>query len=204
MAAERIGARQRPKAVRSLVRTMTVVLLLTACASSPEPTPIGASQAPGPSVPELAAAEVSGHGITMQVTAEPAVVAAGEPIEVEAILTVDGPAPMLVTGSGAGIVSFMVTRVDDGLTSGPGAFTGDCARHELPAGEPIIVPFSKSGGWSPDDPNADFLETYFADPELRLPAGTWRIDVATNGTLGEGCTGPSLDLATSLVITVTE
>lgn len=181
-----------------------VAVALAACAAVPSPTAIGPSDVPGPSVPELAAGEVSDGPVTMRVTAEPAVVAAGQRIEVETVLEVDGSDPLLVTGSGSGIVGFSVTRLEDGLTSGPPASSGDCVRHELPTGEPTVVPFAKSGGWSPDDPNAGFLEAYFAQPELTLPAGTWRIDVSVHATVGEDCTGPPLDLQLSLPITVTE
>jgi hypothetical protein len=179
-------------------------LALAACGLSPTPTQIGPPDAPGPSVPELAAGEVTQDGVTLAVTAEPAVVAVGEPIEVEAVLTHDRPEPLLLSGSGSGIVFFSVTRLDDGLTSGLPVSTGDCGRHTLPAGEPTVVPFTKSGGFSPDDPNADFLDIYFSEPSLTLPPGTWRIDITTQGNIGEGCTGPQLDLALSLIVTVTD
>ena len=142
--------------------------------------------------------------ITLAVTAEPVAVPAGQPISVEAVLTHDNPEPLVISGSGTGIVSFGVTRLEDGLTSGGAAMTSDCARHLLPAGEPLVVPFSKSGGYSAGDPNAEFMEIYFSDPELTLPAGTWRIDVTTHGTLGEGCTGPQLGLELSVMVTVSE
>ena len=74
----------------------------------------------------------------------------------------------------------------------------------MPVGEPILVPFAKSGGWSEDDANADFLKTYFADPRLTLPSGTWRIEVSTLGNVEEGCTGPLLDLEVALQVTVTD
>lgn len=183
---------------------LLALLLLAACSIGPTPTAIGPPDAAGPSVPELAAGTVTEDGITLSVTAEPAVVSAGAPIQVEAVLEHDRPDPLIVSGSGSGIISFSVTRLEDGLTSGLPAMTSDCARHELPPGVPLVVPFSKSGGYSPDDPNADFLELYFADPALTLPAGAWRIDVATHGLLGEGCDGPPLQLEVALVVTVTD
>ena len=190
------GARvRRPGGMRRLLLLLLLALLVAACSPAPTPTP---------SVPELATGTVSGQGMTLSVTAEPAVVAAGERIEVEAVLTNDGPDPIELSGSGSGVVFFSVTRLDDGLTSGEPVMTDDCAPHDVPAGEPIIVPFAKSGGWSEDDPDAAFLRTYFADPELTLPPGAWRIDVTTAATIGEGCVGPSLDLALSLLVRVTE
>jgi hypothetical protein len=64
------------------------------------------------------------------------------------------------------------------------------------------VPFAKSGGFSPDDANAEFLEAYFAAPDLVLPAGTWQIAVAALGNIGAECDGALIDLAVELVVFV--
>lgn len=188
------------------MKALSVLLgaILAAC-GAPGPTASAPPDAPGPSVPELAAGEATKDGITLAVTAEPALVDAGEPIDVEAVLTHDRAGPLMLVGSGSGIVFFSVTRLEDGLTSGPPGWRLDCREHTLPAGEPTVVPFSKSGGISSDDPNAEFLETYFSDPTLTLPLGTWRIDVTTGGTtLVRACDGPDLDLTISVVVTVTD
>lgn len=173
-------------------------MALVACAASPTPS------APGPSTPELAAGQVTEAGITLAAVAEPAVARAGEVIRVTAELSHDRPEPLVVSGSGSGVVFFSVTRLDDGLSSGPAVSTDDCARHELPPGEPVTVPFSKSGGWSEDDPNAAFMRTYHSQPELTLPPGTWRIDITTSGNLGDGCDGEQLSHELALLVTVTE
>jgi hypothetical protein len=145
---------------------------------------------------------VTEGGVTLAATAEPGTAVAGAPIDVNAVLTHDRADPLVVSGSGSGIVFFSVTREEDGLGSGPPEMTGGCRRHELAA--ETVVPFFPSGGYSRDDPNADFMEAYQQAPELTLPAGTWRIDVATFASLGEGCTGPLLRLEVSLTIVVTE
>lgn len=163
----------------------------------------GCSPAPAPSGSPTRVVE-SGSGLTLAVTGERSVVAAGEEIAVQASLSHDQPGPVTISGSGSGIVFFSVTRLHDGLSSGPPAMQGDCVPHELPAGEPTEYPFGKSGGWSPDDPNAEFMELYHSDPALTLPPGAWRIDVTALGTLGAGCLGEALDLATSIEISVTE
>ena len=142
--------------------------------------------------------------MTLAAVARPPVVAPGEVIEVVAELTNDGDEPIVLSGSGSGLVFFSVTRLEDGLTSGPAAHTDDCATHELPAGVTTTVPFAKSGGWSENDPNAAFLRTFFSEPELTLPAGRWRIDITTAGSIGEGCTGEAIGLELALVVTVTE
>lgn len=173
--------------------------LIAACGPAPEPR----SVEPMPSTAQTVE-EVTRQGLTLTAAAEPATVAAGEVIDVTATLAVDGPADLELSGSGSGIVFFSVTRLEDGLGSGPPISTGDCARHLIRADEPMVVPFQKSGGYSPGDANAEFMEIYNSAPELTLPAGTWRIDVTTSGNVGPGCTGELLDLAVELVVSVGE
>lgn len=180
------------------VLSVAVAVALVACAASPSPS------APGPSISQTAAGQVTEAGITLAAVAEPPVVRAGEVIQVTAELSHDRPEPLVISGSGMGIVFFSVTRVEDGLTSGPALSTGDCARHELPAGEVVTVPFAKSGGWSEDDPNAAFMETYHSHPELTLPPGTWRIDITIRGNVGDMCDGNLLSHELALLVTVTE
>lgn len=201
---EHARAARRPDGVQRLLFPAAAALILAGCSVTPTPTPLGSDAQPGPTTPELAAGTVSGHGMTLSVTAEPAVVAAGEPIDVQAVVTNDGAEPIVLSGSGAGFVFFSVTRVEDGLTSGEPVMTSDCAPHVVPPREPVTVPFSKSGAWSDEDPNAAFLRTYLADPELTLPSGTWQIDISTAATIGEHCVGEPLDLTLSLIVTVTE
>ena len=184
--------------VLRILRVAGTALVLAAC--TPAPSPSGVL----PSTPELAAGQVTEQGITLAATVDPAVVATGEEINVVAELSHELAEPLVVFGSGGGIVGFSVTRVEDGLSSGPSVSSSDCARHELPPGEPTIVPFAKSGGWSEDDPNAAFLRTYFSEPELTLPPGTWRIDITTSGILGEGCTGEPFGHELALMVTVTD
>jgi hypothetical protein len=190
--------------VHRLAYSALVAVLVAACSQSPTPTPLGSHLQPGPTAPELAAGTVSGQGMRLSATAEPAVVAAGERIDVEATVANDGADPIVLSGSGSGFVFFSVTRVEDALTSGPPVWTDDCVPHVIPPGEPNVIPFAKSGGWSEGDPNAAFLRTYFSEPELSLPSGTWRIDVTVHGNIGDGCTGPAVDLELALIVTVTE
>ena len=193
MRAERVPAYRRLARMR--IALAAVLLTQVAACSAVEPSP---------STPQLASGTVTRHGLTLTAIAEPATVAAGEVIDVTATLTNDGPADLELSGSGSGIVFFSVMRLEDGLGSGPPISTGDCAPHVMEADEPLVVPFQKSGGFSPGDENAEFMELYNSSPELTLPAGTWRIDVTTSGNIGPGCTGELLDLALELIVTVTD
>lgn len=190
----------RPAVMAYRGTVVALGLVLASCAVQP-PAPTAPSPA-AESSPNLVSETVTEGGFTLAATADPASAVAGAPIDVNAVLTHDRAGPLIVFGSGSGIVFFSVTREEDGLSSGPALMTGDCSRHELAA--ETVVPFFPSGGYSRGDPNAEFMEAYQQAPELTLPAGTWRIDVATSGSLGEGCTGPRLDLQVSLTVVVTE
>jgi hypothetical protein len=181
------------RARRSAVGAAGIVLALAACGAQSNPTPL---------VPPVGTDEATGNGLSLNAIAASTTVASGEVIEVTATLARTEPQPQELSGSGSGLVFFSVTRLEDGLSPGPPGSRGDCRAYLLD--EPMVVPFSKSGGFSPDDPNADFMQAYFAEPELTLPPGTWRIDVSALGNLGHECGGAALiDLAVELVVFVT-
>lgn len=50
-------------------------------------------------------------------------------------------------------------------------------------GHVVKYDFSKSGGWSGDDPNAKFYEEFYRDPNLILPAGEYEISAEINCSL---------------------
>jgi hypothetical protein len=129
---------------------------------------------------------------------------AGEPIEVVAELGYWGEAESVDTfGSSAGRIGFGIRQVGATLEMSP-ALPADCGpQGPVPAGErQIVVSFEKSGGYSADDPNVDFWKSYFRDPELRLPAGTWEIWARTAFALSADCRVPGPELRASITITV--
>ncbi len=195
---------ERPAAMHQIPFAVLLALAVAACGALPAPTEIGPPEVPGPSVPAVATGAVRNGDLTLSAVAEPVEVAAGRVIHVTATLANEGVEDVEISGSGTGIVYFTVTRLEDGLTSGPPFMDGDCRSYPLSAGERTEVPFRKSGGYSPDDPNAAFMDAYYADPELTLPAGTWKIEVAAYGSIGANCSGDPLDLALELVVTVTD
>jgi hypothetical protein len=78
-----------------------------------------------------------------------------------------------------------------------------CQSRQLDAGHPITSPITKSGGWLPGDPNASFLASFFANPGVRLPAGTWTITAIADFS-EQGCGGPVETLRASVTVDVTE
>ncbi|PZR64830.1 MAG: hypothetical protein DLM71_01130 [Chloroflexi bacterium] len=126
---------------------------------------------------------------------------AGEPIDAIAELTYTGPRASVVPwGSASGIIGFGVAQMG-GPSAGPG-YRDNCAQHSaLQRGVPLQVRFAKSGGYAADDPNVSFYRSYFAEPRLRLPAGTWTILAETNLIPG-GCTAPVVALRVSTRVVV--
>ncbi len=56
---------------------------------------------------------------------------------------------------------------------------------ELKKGEVYNIPFVKSGGFSEGDEDADFWRIFFAEKELKLPAGEYTFEAVTSFTLDE-------------------
>lgn len=50
----------------------------------------------------------------------------------------------------------------------------------LKKGEVYTIPFSKSGGFTQEDPDVKFWEKYFSEKELRLPAGDYTFTAVTD------------------------
>ncbi len=72
-------------------------------------------------------------------------------------------------------------------------------------GQSTEYQFVKSGGWSGDDPNKEFYETFYSEPELILPAGEYEISAAINCSLVlEDIIGSEYTLSASANITVTK
>ncbi len=113
----------------------------------------------------------------------------GEPIEGEARLTYLGEGVGRWSGSGSGPIGFQYLQIGGDLRVQP-ASRLNLEAHELAAGTPLVVPLSKSGGWSDDDPHADFYRSFFSGDGVRLVAGTWEIAAVTDGAC-DGLRNPS-------------
>jgi hypothetical protein len=127
---------------------------------------------------------------------------AGEPIQVTAALAYVGPlAEQSLRGSGSGPIFFSVEELS-GTRRMLASWTDDCAQHLIRAGQPINVPYAKSGGWSEDDPHAAFYRAFFGERAFRLPAGRWRITAISRFDAGVTCTANPLELSASIELEV--
>ncbi len=103
---------------------------------------------------------------------------ATDPISGTAILGFDGEAPTTIYGAGAGIIGFSYIEVS-GDREVDWTTAAGCVAHPLDPATPISVDLSKPPVSPGSGPDADWVRTFLADPEIRLPAGTWDITAAT-------------------------
>jgi hypothetical protein len=156
---------------------------------------------PAPS-PEAVWASVESGDFRLTITAPRATWDSDEVIEVEATLEYLGDEEVVsLWGSGAGVVNFGLVEESGDRRMDP-VWEADCGPHEITPDEPLGFPFTKSGSYSEDDPDADFWEAYFADPELRLPAGEWQVFAQASFDPGETCTATPTEMTASIVLTV--
>ena len=104
-------------------------------------------------------------------------------------------------GSSSGPIFFSIEQVDGDIDMTAGGHD-DCPPHDFVRGRPLKTAFRKSGGYTFDDPDADFWEAFLADPLLRLPPGQYRLSALVGLHAGEGCDGPLMELRTTLEIEV--
>lgn len=140
---------------------------------------------------------------TLTLSAGRASYRADEPIDdiVAELVYAGGVSELTISGSGSGLVVFSTEELN-GTRHQTGFQHDDCVPYAIQSDQPIREPFSKSGGYSADDPNRAYWEQYFAERELRLPAGEW--DMTAWSTLYEDghCTGIRRDLRTTIRIAV--
>ncbi|HEX5579163.1 MAG TPA: hypothetical protein VFY43_05805 [Candidatus Limnocylindria bacterium] len=141
---------------------------------------------------------------TLQFEASASSYRANEPVLAQARFSYEGDDPVAeLSGTGSGAILFDVEQLDGDVDQS--AFQhDDCRSYELPADQPIEKPFSKSGVYDPESADAAFWRDFFTDPELRLPAGHYRLTARVTLSAGTGCPQPPLDLVASIEIDVVE
>jgi hypothetical protein len=124
----------------------------------------------------------------------------GDAISGSADLELTGSQPTTVYGSGE-LIGYAFQEVGGTRQFGP-LFPLDCAPFPLDPATPINVSLSKSGAVTATGSDAVFQQLFLANPEIRLPSGTW--DITAIAVFSEGgCTAPNQMIRTTLRITVT-
>jgi hypothetical protein len=148
--------------ITALLAISLVAVLPGAAHGQSDPDPLGV----------VLSAGASDHVFELEISA-PATWTAGEPIEVGGTLAYVGTEPtMTVTGSG--LVFWGAEQLDGPVHAEPG-WRPVARQYDFEVGDVETYTFTKSGGYDASGPDAAFWSAWFDDPELRLPAGTWRI-----------------------------
>ena len=127
--------------------------------------------------------------------------AAGKAVSCYATLEYVGGADSITIYSSDPLVYFTIKG---------GKFTGDYAVSDVlisttfKKNEPVRFDFAKSGGYSADDADAAFWESWYAEPELVLPAGGYTISATVDGFFDEDdYAGSKYTLTAARTISVT-
>jgi hypothetical protein len=182
---------------------LALIVLLAACgAPAPTPTPV-APPTPGttPGAPDEGRAEDTEPPFQLIFTLPRTTWSVDEEIHGEARLRLLQDGVIQLGGSSGGLIGYAFAEVGGRRQIEP-AWTSDCAPHELAAGRPIVSSIVKSGGYSPDDPDADFYRRFLADPLVRLPAGDWEITAIASFIEGADCSGDSHALRATIRVRV--
>jgi hypothetical protein len=139
--------------------------------------------------------------LRLVLTADRGTYAEGDAIVAVAAVEYLGPDARIEVFTAHSAVVFTLAEVG-GDRSVAGGTRTSCVQRTFTRGVPETYPWAKSGGYDPADPGEDFVEWYLTSgPELRLPAGTWRLSVGFGGSEGE-CGGLTHALSAGVTVKV--
>jgi hypothetical protein len=119
-----------------------------------------------------------------------------------AILSLLDGSPTTLYGSGHSLIVFSYDEVGGERHSGY-ASTADCASHVLTPPDPINQTLTKSGAVGGTEPDAAWLRSFLADPQIHFPPGVWDITALATFSEGVGCSGTTNTMKVAERITVT-
>jgi hypothetical protein len=188
-----------------VVLATAIVVVVAALAVQRWTNRVQGSPAPAPALVPAVAVEGTDAdaAFALRIRAESAVYRSGEPIHIRAWLTYLGPKQQEgLAGSGDGLVGFSWEE-QLGRRHQGAVWHSSCVGYSIDRGKALAVPFAKSGGFSGEDPDADYWRQFFADPVFRLPVGRYRIHAETNFWIGDcGHPAPEHHLDAAVEITV--
>ena len=124
---------------------------------------------------------------------------ADEPVLVSATLAYVGPEQRAALSSEyRDALYFDLEQLDGPLDMSGGVSRLICHPSVLERGSPTTIPFQKAGAFDSATPDADFWRRYFAEPALRLPAGTWRVTAHLKTAIGTDCRTEDHEIATAI------
>ncbi len=144
-------------------------------------------------------AAVEQDGFRLELRTDKQTYTTDEPITIAATLTYIGPENSVAVYHGDPMVTFDLAELSGRREMG-GVVHDVCRQTVLTKGKPIAIAYTKSAGWTGEDPNAAFYQGWMQDPLLHLPAGSWNVVVA--GDFATGDCGPVIPVQVTLEITV--
>ncbi|MBO9607175.1 MAG: hypothetical protein J7639_14540 [Paenibacillaceae bacterium] len=167
----------------------------------------GAGEATGeisPSVaptPEPDSPVQSGQGFRLAVFSEKTVYRADEPIRLKAKLVFEGPEDEITIWHGLPYVTISIVQ-QDGDFKAEGTIAALLTSTKLKKGAVVEIPYVKSGGYSNNDRNAKEMRRFFADPDVKLQPGIYKVTAETQFSLDSKVVGSEVKLGPHLTIKV--
>jgi hypothetical protein len=107
-----------------------------------------------------------------------------------------------IGGSAGGVMAFEYVSAD-GLHDVRPVLDLACRAYRLVAGVPMVEKLGHSGGFSPDQPDFDFLSAFLTAPDVRLPAGDWKITAIASFVEASDCSGADRTIPATVTVHVT-
>jgi len=146
-------------------------------------------------------ASTNNSDFNLSIWTDKSIYSTDEPIECSASLEYIGESDLTVFHSDPLIVFY----IQGGNFNGEWARQDSLNRTEFTCQEEIVIPFEKSGGWSSDDPNAEFFQEFYSEDELFLPPGEYLLWTQIEYSTDENdFSGSHNTLEVSVSITVQE
>lgn len=123
-----------------------------------------------------------------------------EPIQIRATLEYVGEKDTFTIWHGIPYISFSLT--DGADFNVDGMILTVLTSTELNRGEVYEFDYVKSGGFSADDPNAEFWENFYQEEDLKLPVGIYTVTVRGAFSLSEDVVNDDSGLSCQLQIEV--
>lgn len=176
-------------------------VLLSACTGASSPSTAGVGSSPSGSCSgECASASTTDGPFRLTLAMQRLDWKAEDAITGVASLSLDGAPATTIYGSSQ-LISFAFDEAGGDRHVQP-VWPADCRSWPLDAAAPITADLAKSGGATGLEPDADFLRSFFADPKVRLPAGTWDVTALSEVWDGPACSGHLRQMRAVVRITV--
>ncbi|WP_135555726.1 hypothetical protein [Paenibacillus cymbidii] len=140
-------------------------------------------------------------GFKLEVFSDKTVYRADEPIRLKAELVYEGAADEITIWHGLPYVTISIVQ-QDGDFKAEGTIATLLTSTKLKKDAVVEIPYVKSGGYSNNDRNAQEMRRFFADPDVKLQPGVYKVTAETQFSLDSKVIGSEVKMAPFLIIKV--